>query len=185
MAQYEYRLPDTTLVIPGNQFSLGGINYPSNWIEFATQGELDVLGITKSLIVEPPKTPQEIVDAQSGKILQAFGYMEQKLSLASIEIPITSANTDCSFGCDQTTQDNIIGIIVAITAGIPIPNPTYWTPKGYPFPILVTHTELITVGGLILNKKNELYTVYFGHKTNIMMSSDYNEIVSYNVTTGY
>ncbi|MFK5284172.1 hypothetical protein ACI3PL_31795, partial [Lacticaseibacillus paracasei] len=77
---------------------------------------------------------------------------------------------------------NIVGIIVAITAGIPIPNPTYWTPKGYPFPILVTHTELITVGGSILNKKNDLYGVYFTHKTNIMMTSDYDEIVAYDVT---
>lgn len=182
---YEYRLPDTTIVTPGNQFSLGGINYPSNWLSTATTEDLADKGITKTSIVDPPKTPQEIVTIQEIKIAEAFDHMEQRLSLSSIAIPITSANTNCSFGCDKTTQDNIVGIIVAITSGIPITNPTYWTPKGYPFPILITHTELITVGGAILNKKNELFGVYFGHKTNIMMSSNYDVIAAYDVTTGY
>lgn len=130
-------------------------------------------------------TPEEIVIAQETKILEAFTYMEGQLELATVDVPIASQNTSCSFGCDRNTQENIIGINTALAVGIPIPNPTSWTPKGYPFPVPVTHTELVMIGGAILNKKNELYTVYFTHKANIMMTSDYETIQSYNVTTGY
>lgn len=137
---------------------------------------------------EPPLhvyTPDEIVAAQESKILEAFTYMEKRLELATVDVPIASQNTSCSFGCDRNTQENIIGINTALAVGIPIPNPTSWTPKGYPFPVPVTHTELVMIGGAILNKKNELYTVYFGHKANIMMTSNYDDIIGYNVKTGY
>ena len=130
-------------------------------------------------------TPEEIVEIQESKILEAFKYMETQLEIATVSVSISSQNTSCNFGCDKNTQENIIGINTALAVGIPIPNPTNWTPKGYPFPVPVTHTELVMIGGAILNKKNELYTVYFTHKANIMMTSDYDTIQAYNVTTGY
>lgn len=130
-------------------------------------------------------TPDQVVELQTKKALAAFAFMETKLELATTQVPIASANAVCNFGCDRVTQENIIGINVAIAVGIPVPNPTQWTPKGYPFPIAVTHTELAYIGGAILNKKNELYTIYFNHKANILMTSDYDTIAAYDVTTGY
>lgn len=142
-----------------------------------------------STFVNPPApvyTEEDIIAVQELRILDAFKYMETKLEAATVQVPISSANNaNRPFGCDQTTQDNIVGVNVAIAVNIPVSDPTYWTPKGYPFPILVTHAELANIGGAILNKKNELYQVYFTHKAAIMMTSDYNEIMTYNVTTGY
>jgi len=126
-----------------------------------------------------------ILNAQMFKIAEAFLYMESMVSEATVMIPIASEDLSCPFGCDEVTQKNIIGINTAIASDIPIPNPTYWTPKGYPFPIEVSHMELKMIGGAILDKQNEYYGVYFYHKANIMMSSDYNTIMRYDYTTGY
>lgn len=189
---YKYKLPDNSYVYEGQQFSIGsGVNeitYPSNWLALASNQDLAEHEIIKEEIIIPPfvPTPDDIVRAQESKILAALTHMEGVLELSTVQVPIESANNaNRPFGCDQTTQDNIVGVNVAIAVNIPVSDPTYWTPKGYPFPILVTHAELANIGGAILNKKNELYQVYFTHKAAIMMTSDYNEIMTYNVTTGY
>lgn len=116
---------------------------------------------------------------------RAFLALERKIETASVNVFISSINTNCPFGCDKTTQDNIIGINVAISRGVNVPNPTYWTPKGYTDPVTITHTELAEIGGAIFNKKNEMYGIYFAHKSSIISSSDPLYVAQYDYTEGY
>ena len=119
------------------------------------------------------------------RVNEAFNKMELFLEDAFVEVPIDSMNASLPFGCDKVTQENIMGINTAINGGIPVPNPTYWTPKGHSTPVQVTHTELKLIGGAILDKKNEYYQQYFIHKAVIMNAVDYNAILLYDYSTGY
>lgn len=53
-----YRLPDNTII--NGQFEWNGINYPANWIQFATQAQLDHIGI----ITEPDPVPEPIPEPE-------------------------------------------------------------------------------------------------------------------------
>lgn len=131
-------------------------------------------------------TQEDIITLQTKKIALAFAEMEKRLNEAAVTVPIASQpEVTCTFGCDAVSQNNIIGVNTAIASQIPVPNPTFWTPKGFPFPVEITHTELAYVGGAVLNKKNEYYGVYFTHKASILMTSDYGDLVDYDYTTGY
>jgi hypothetical protein len=140
---------------------------------------------TTNFVDKKDAESKDIIYVQEKSIAAAFREMEKALENATVSVFITSANTNCPFGCDSVTQENIVGINTALAVGIPVPNPTNWTPKGYPFPVEVTHAELTAIGGAILNKKNDLYTQYFIHKANIMMSSSYEEISKYDFYLGY
>lgn len=122
---------------------------------------------------------------KSKKLAQAFKFLEKKIEDAVVEVAIASTGQTHPFGCDRITQENIIGINTAIARNIAIPNPTYWTPKGSPAPITVTHDELAAVGAAILNKKNDLYMIYFGHKSNIMSQTDPVEVAKYDFAIGF
>lgn len=130
-------------------------------------------------------TAENLAEVKSDKLKQAFVYMEKMLDKEVVSLPIASVGANCMFGCDKTTQENIIGINTAIARNVNIPNPTYWTPKNSGEAVVVTHDELATIGGSILVKKNDYYAVYFVHKSNIINATDYEYVVRYDFTTGY
>lgn len=130
-------------------------------------------------------TAEDLAEVKSDKLKQAFKYMEKMLDNEVVSLPIASVGANCTFGCDKTTQENIIGINTAIARGVNIPNPTYWTPKNSGEAVIVTHNELANIGGSILVKKNDYYAIYFVHKSNIINATDYEYVVRYDFTTGY
>lgn len=133
-----------------------------------------------------PSTNVEELNLHKNNIIsRAFAKMESKIENSVVDILIESQNDTCPFGCDKITQENIIGINVAIARNINVSNPTLWTPKGYFSPVEVTHDELATIGGQILNKKNDMYNVYFIHKSNIMSINNSFDLEKYDYSTGY
>lgn len=55
-----YNVPGVGNLVGGQPFKLGGINYPANWLQLATEDELDALGITVEEVVAPePEPPTE------------------------------------------------------------------------------------------------------------------------------
>ena len=55
----EYALPDGRKLYRGQSFTLNGISYPRRWLEFATENDLEALGITVSEIPDPEPEPYE------------------------------------------------------------------------------------------------------------------------------
>ena len=151
------------------------INSSESGYRLAT--EADLLPVANSY--------QEIVDTQSVKISEAFEILMLTLENSSVNVTSTLSGVTYPFGTDRTTRENIQGTILGIVSGLPVPNPMTWTPKGYVEPVELSHTDLITIGGTILNKVNAYYEVYFMHKANILMSSNLEYINSYDYTTGY
>lgn len=202
---YNYKiLSSNTQITSFDSFTYNDVNYPPLWLDGISLQELSYLGIQRLQSITSPTeivplaitpenpqidlsgiSPTDIVNLQSARITEAFTYMLEKLDDATVNVFITSQNLNCPFGCDKFTQENIIGINTAITVGINIPDPRLWSPKGYPYPVNVSHSELAKIGEAIINKKDELYGVYFYHKSNIMMSSDYLTIYNYNFKLGY
>lgn len=115
----------------------------------------------------------------------AYEYMSLLQEETIVEVEIASIGDVCQFQCDTDSRENIIGINTAISIGLSVPNPRPWTPKGAQTPVMVTHEEFAAIGQAILNKKDELYQIYFAHKTAINALSGYWDVITYDYTTGY
>lgn len=141
--------------------------------------------VNENRVIPPSPTPEQLTSLKRKKQSEAFAVMTEKLDNATVEVPIASAGSNCLFGCDKTTQDNIIGINTAISRNVPVANAVGWMPKGQTTPVMVDHTELAMIGGALLNKKEEYYNVYFTHKAAIFAANDYATIINYDVSSGY
>lgn len=131
------------------------------------------------------KLTADLADVKKQRIQEAFSVLENKLNSAVVTVEIASSGNEEPFGCDSTTQNNIIGINAAIAVGVSVPNPMYWTPKGSTTPVAVTHQELADIGSALLNKKNDLYQVYFVHKANINNCTTLVEVYKYDYSLNY
>lgn len=60
---------------------------------------------------------------------------------------------------DQNAVTNIMGQVLMIAAGAPVPNPRPWTPVGSFTPVDITHAELVGLGGAIAVRKDVLFAV--------------------------
>lgn len=156
--------------------------------DMTTQEVIDEMGTWYDTFVTDmaASLPQFVSNRmKSEAISAAFLHLETRLEDAFVSVAISSTGQNEPFGVDKTTQENIIGTNTAIAVGVPLPDPMYWTPKGSATPVVVTHGELATIGGAILNKKNEYYQNYFTHKAAINALSNVADILKYDYTTGY
>ena len=58
---------------------------------------------------------------------------------------------------DDDALQNIMGIVLLINSGVPVPDPRPWTPKGAWTPVGITHAELIGLGAAIAARKDSLF----------------------------
>jgi hypothetical protein len=58
---------------------------------------------------------------------------------------------------DNDALQNIMGIVLLINSGVPVPDPRPWTPKGARTPVSITHAELIGLGAAIADRKDALF----------------------------
>lgn len=49
-----YTTKDGTVLNPGQPFALGGTKFPGNWLDNATQSDLDACGIAVAVVADPP-----------------------------------------------------------------------------------------------------------------------------------
>jgi hypothetical protein len=85
-----------------------------------------------------------LADLQALKRAMAWAECERRLETATATIAI--AGTAYPFGADAESRENIMGAVTAINAGVGIPNPRSWTPKGALQPLDLTHADLIAIG---------------------------------------
>jgi len=131
------------------------------------------------------RDPAEILTShRRRKTAEAWLHMEYRLD-AIETITVLIDGVPYQFGCDRETRENIIGLVAAINAGVPISNPRPWFPKGHLSSIMISHADVAAIGGALLAKKDACYGVYFTHKANIMALTDPAAIQAYDVTRGY
>ena len=58
---------------------------------------------------------------------------------------------------DNDALQNIMGIVLLINSGVPVPDPRPWTPKGSSTSVSITHAELIGLGAAIAARKDALF----------------------------
>jgi hypothetical protein len=128
-------------------------------------------------------TSRDLEEVKAETIERAWSYMESQVEGGSVSVEI-SGNTH-QFGTDRETRDNLVAVNSAISRGIPVDNPRYWTPKSSPTPIQVTHDDLATIGGAVMNKKDSMIQTYMFHKNMIAAQNSANSAYYYDFTTGY
>jgi hypothetical protein len=128
-------------------------------------------------------TPLELENFRTDKLNALWTYTLNKIEEAVV--PVTISGQSYDFGCDREARENIMGILQAITIGIPVDNPKYWSPRNAVTPVLCTHDELKTIGGSILAKKDAQMQVYFMHRAFLMSYDTLNEVDAYDFTGGW
>jgi hypothetical protein len=122
-------------------------------------------------------------DLKSRRILDAQavrdGLIESGVTL------VTVSSVPYEFGTDAKSRENILAVISAISAGIPVPNPRPWTPKGSILPVMCSHDDLKAIGAALLTKTDALYQKYFTHKAAIAVLTTAADVMAYNVNTGW
>lgn len=124
-----------------------------------------------------------IEELKTIKIEEAWKYAENIMETTSTSIT-TSAGTH-EYGNDKETRENIIALVTAIVAGIPIPNPRSYTPKGEVIPVSLSHADFINIGAYLFSAKDSILQTYLFHKSIIKNTIDYDTLKNYDITTGY
>jgi hypothetical protein len=96
-----------------------------------------------------------LADLQVLKRAMAWAACERRLETATATIAI--AGTAYPFGADAESRENIMGAVTAINAGVGIPNPRSWTPKGALQPLDLTHADLIAIDAALLTPRTRTY----------------------------
>jgi hypothetical protein len=120
---------------------------------------------------------------RTAKLEALWTYAVAKMEAAVVPVSISGVAYD--FGCDREARENIMGILQAISIGLPVDNPKYWSPRNAVSPVLCTHDELKTIGGSILVKKDVLMQTYFMHRAFLMSYSTISSIDAYDFTGGW
>ena len=120
---------------------------------------------------------------QDARVQDAWKMLLNKISDYYVIVPINGV--DYKWGCDSESQENIIGINLAIAMGVNVPNPRPWTPKGEVTPVMCSYDDLKTIGTALLAAKDAFMAVYFTHKAAIKTSTDSHFIAYYDVSTGW
>ncbi len=113
------------------------------------------------------------------------------LLLASVETAFQTrckapiAYLDYSWHADDEAVQNIMGVVLLIAVGAPVPNPRPWTPVGQLTPISLTHAQLIGLGGLIAYRKDVLFVIKKQKQAEVSLLTTMNELNSYDVDQGW
>ena len=122
-----FHLPDGQTVAEHTPFSLGGVNYPANWLTLAGPDDLIACGISSEVVIEPPPALAEAkaaakvrvdVAAEQTRMLyitpgsgQAMTYSE-KLAEARL-ILISQQTADAADAMDAATLQATYPMIAA------------------------------------------------------------------------
>lgn len=86
---------------------------------------------------------------------------------------------------DRDAIENILGVVVMIVSGAPVPNPRNWTPKGSLVPVSITHSELIGLGAAIAARKDALFAVKKTKQATILAASAPHDIANHDAAVGW
>ena len=86
---------------------------------------------------------------------------------------------------DQEAVNNISGVVLLIAAGVPVPNPRPWTPRGSFTPVEVTHAELVGLGAAIASRKDALFAAKKAKQAEVAGLTSVAALAAYDVAVGW
>lgn len=86
---------------------------------------------------------------------------------------------------DAEARENILGVVLLIATGVPVPNPRPWTPVGYLTSVDVSHAELIMLGATIAGRKDALFVIKKAMQAAVDVMTDPLQIAAVDVAEGW
>lgn len=95
------------------------------------------------------------------------------------------AYLDATWHADDEAVQNIMGVVLLIATGAPVPNPRPWTPQGSLTPVDLTHAQIIGLGATIAARKDALFIIKKQKQAAIAALTDAHEIADYDAAAGW
>jgi hypothetical protein len=86
---------------------------------------------------------------------------------------------------DAAARENIIGIVVMIAAGVPVPDPRPFTPVGEDDPVQLSHADFVGLGAAIAARKDSLFVVKKARQAELAAMTDPAEIDAVDAGEGW
>lgn len=128
------------------------------------------------------KTEAEIEEMRAGTREAIEAEFERRWQLP---IGFTVGGHPHEWHADANAVGNISGVVLMIAAGVSVPNPRPWTPKGSLQPVDITHAELVGLGATIALRKDALFAIKKAKQAAVAAMTDPHEIDAYDATTGW
>jgi hypothetical protein len=117
-----YKLPDGTLVVPGQQFQINDQKYPSNWLALASQQEIADAGIAVEEVPDPPPPPPGPVVVNSRDFRLLFTQEETiaitTASMSNVQLRIFLDDEAAAGEVHMDNPEVIAGIGALVSAGL-------------------------------------------------------------------
>lgn len=102
---------------------------------------------------------------------------------ARAKAPVAYLNE--TWHADDEAVQNIMGVVLLIATGAPVPNPRPWTPQGSLVPVDLTHAQIIGLGATIAARKDALFVIKKQKQAAIAALTDAHEIADYDAASGW
>lgn len=145
------------------------------------RGEM-VVEETRILRPARDKTVDEVAEMRAAKD-EAIDAEFQRLFRLPINFTVGGQAYD--FHADEDALQNIMGVVILINSGVPVPNPRKWTPKDVLIPIDITHAEIVGLGAAIAARKDALFIKKKQKQYALSLLTDPVEIYAIDVTEGW
>ncbi|MFO1080856.1 MAG: DUF4376 domain-containing protein [Reyranellaceae bacterium] len=86
---------------------------------------------------------------------------------------------------DDEAVQNIMGVVLLIASGVPVPNPRPWTPIGSLTPIDLSHTQIVGLGAVIAGRKDALFVIKKAKQAAIAALTDARQIADFDAAAGW
>jgi hypothetical protein len=101
---------------------------------------------------------------------------------ASASIAHTVGGLSYEWHADDEAVQNIMGVVLLIGSGVPVPDPRPWTPKGSWTPVSITHAELIGLGAAIAARKDALFVTKKAKQAEIAELGTVEAVAAFDIT---
>lgn len=123
----------------------------------------------------PPATLDQAIAAKDTDIESEFARLHQAPILHTV------GGVEREFHADVEAVTNIMGVVLLINSGVPVPDPRPWTPRGSLTPVDVTHAELIGLGAAIASRKDQLFAAKKAKQAAVAAMADVAAVEAFDV----
>lgn len=197
--------PDNTIIVDGVARTVDCSVLPSahrviqwlgesGWIEFEQTPGTDHLA---NMPLASFEAYQEFVDAWEDAGLPPVPTLPEAIAAkdAAIEAEFkaraaatilhTVGGVEHPWHADGEAVTNIMGVVVMINSGVPVPNPRPWTPVGSHTSVDITHAELIGLGAAIAARKDILHAAKKAKQAAVAALTTIEDVAAYDAAAGW
>lgn len=102
-----------------------------------------------------------------------------------LPIVLPVGGVDHSWHADAEARENLMGVILLIATGVPVPDPRPWTSMDSDVPVSITHAGLVGMGAAIAARKDALFVKKKTMQIALSAMTDPAQIAVVDVTQGW